>query len=58
MFIVVSEHDLMVNPAPATEFANATHSELLILTSDCGHLATSCEADRMTRAVHDFLAAH
>jgi homoserine O-acetyltransferase len=56
IFIIVSEHDLMVNPAPATDFAKATNSELLTLTSDCGHLATSCEADRMTRAVHDFLA--
>jgi homoserine O-acetyltransferase len=56
MLIVVSERDLMVNPAPATDFAKATNSELLTLTSDCGHLATSCEAERMTKAVHAFFA--
>ena len=56
IFVVVSETDLMVNPAAARDFATGAKSELLILTSDCGHLATSCEEERMTRAVHDFLA--
>ena len=46
----------MVNPIPATEFARATKSELLTLTGDCGHLATSCEAEVMTRAVARFLS--
>ena len=55
--VVVSEQDLMVNPAPAREFARETHSELLTLTSDCGHLATSCESERMVKAVHAFLDA-
>lgn len=56
MLIVVSEQDLMVNPAPARDFARATHSDLLTLTSDCGHLATSCEEKRLTRSVNEFLA--
>ncbi|HUJ13641.1 MAG TPA: alpha/beta hydrolase [Thermoanaerobaculia bacterium] len=55
--VVVSEQDLTVNPGPATEFAKATHNELLTLTSDCGHLATSCESERMVKAVHAFLDA-
>ena len=56
MMIVVSAQDQMVNPAPAAEFARATNSELVTLTGDCGHLATSCESDLLTREVHRFLA--
>jgi len=56
MLIVVAAQDHMVNPIPATEFARATKSELLTLTGDCGHLATSCEAEVMTRAVARFLS--
>jgi len=56
MLIVVSEQDHMVNPAPARELAAATKSELLILTGDCGHLATSCEQDKLVPAVAKFLA--
>ena len=54
--IVVSEQDHMVNPEPAKEFARATKSELVTLTGNCGHLATSCEANVLTREVHRFLA--
>lgn len=56
MLVVVSEQDLTVNPAPARDFARATNSQLLTLTSDCGHLATSCERDRLTAEVQRFLA--
>jgi hypothetical protein len=45
----------MVNPIPATEFALAAKSQLLTLTGDCGHLATSCEADLLTHEVARFL---
>ena len=54
--VVISEQDLTVNPAPARDFARATGSQLLSLTSDCGHLATSCESARLTAEVHAFLA--
>ncbi len=57
MLIVVSQQDHMVNPAPAKEFARATKSELLTLTSDCGHLATVCEKEHLKEAVARFLAA-
>jgi len=56
MLIVVSLQDLMVNPAPAREFARTTKSELLTLTGDCGHLATSCEEELLVREVRRFLA--
>jgi len=55
MFVVTSQQDHMVNPAPAEEFARVTKSELLILTSDCGHLATVCEKDKLITAVTRFL---
>lgn len=56
MMIVVSQQDHMVNPAPATDFAHAVNAELVTLTGDCGHLATSCESDMLIREVHRFLA--
>jgi len=56
MLVVISEQDLTVNPAPARDFARATNSQLLTLTGDCGHIATSCESDRLTAEVHLFLA--
>ena len=56
MLIVSSAQDHMVNPAPAEEFARATKSELLILTSDCGHLATVCEKEKLIGTVTRFLA--
>ena len=57
MLVVVSDQDLTVNPSPARDFAHATNSDLLSLTSDCGHLATSCESERLTKAVNDFLGS-
>jgi len=56
MLVVVAEQDHMVNPAPAEEFARATKSELLVLTGDCGHLATACEKEELIPAVARFLA--
>jgi homoserine O-acetyltransferase len=56
MLVVVSQQDHMVNPIPAQEFARMTKSELLVLTGDCGHLATVCEKKLLTRSVANFLA--
>jgi len=57
MLIVVSEQDQMVNPQPAIEFARTTHSALVTLTGDCGHLAVACESKKLTDEVARFLAA-
>jgi homoserine O-acetyltransferase len=54
--IVVATQDMMVNPTPATELAKAAHAELIELTSDCGHLAPGCEAEKVNPAVREFLA--
>jgi homoserine O-acetyltransferase/O-succinyltransferase len=54
--IVVAKQDMMVNPTPATELAKAAHAALIELTSDCGHLAPGCEAEKVNPAVRSFLA--
>ena len=53
--IVVAARDHMVNPQPALDFAALIHAQTLVLASDCGHLATSCEAAKMFPAVKAFL---
>jgi homoserine O-acetyltransferase len=55
VFVVVAKYDHVVTPGPATEFANLLGAKLLVLDSDCGHLATSCESRRLNDAVDDFL---
>jgi homoserine O-acetyltransferase len=54
--IVVAKQDMMVNPTPATALAKAAHAQLIELTSDCGHLAPGCEAQKVSPAVREFLA--
>ena len=56
MLIIPSKNDHMVNPTPALEFARLRHARVLLLTSDCGHLATSCESAKLDAAVAAFLA--
>lgn len=57
MLIIVSRQDLMVNPIPATKLAGYLHSKLLVLNSDCGHLAPGCELSRVSHAIAEFLAS-
>jgi homoserine O-acetyltransferase len=56
MLVVISDQDHMVNPAPAIQLARITRSEILVLTGDCGHLATGCEQARLLREAGRFLA--
>ena len=53
--VVVSKNDHVVTPGPAVEFAHGIRAELLELDSDCGHMATVCEAERIRQAVAGFL---
>ena len=55
VLVVVAKFDHVVTPGPATEFASLLGAKLLTLESDCGHLATVCEARRLNEAVSDFL---
>jgi homoserine O-acetyltransferase len=55
MLIAVALQDHMVNPGPAREFARANGVALVVLSGDCGHLATLCERDVLMREVAAFL---
>jgi homoserine O-acetyltransferase len=55
MLIIVSRQDLMVNPIPATKLAGYLHARLLVLTSDCGHLAPGCEIGKVSKEIAEFL---
>jgi homoserine O-acetyltransferase len=57
MLIIVSRQDLMVNPIPAIKLAGYQHAKLLVLTSDCGHLAPGCEISKVSKAIAEFLAS-
>jgi len=56
VLVVASQQDHMVNPAPALEFAKLIGAKVLLLTSDCGHLAPGCEAAKVSPAVNEFLS--
>jgi homoserine O-acetyltransferase len=56
MLVVVANQDHMVNPAPAIQLARLTRSETVMLTGDCGHLASGCEQARLVREAGRFLA--
>ncbi|HYJ91537.1 MAG TPA: alpha/beta fold hydrolase, partial [Pyrinomonadaceae bacterium] len=53
--IIVARQDHTVTPQPALEFAAALNVKPLILESDCGHMAPSCEWQRVNEAVAEFL---
>jgi homoserine O-acetyltransferase len=54
-FVIVSRFDHVVTPGPALEFARLLRSATLELDNDCGHLAPSCDAQRVNQAVAAFL---
>jgi len=56
VFVIVGRLDHTVTPGPASEFARLLSAPLLELDSDCGHMASSCEAKRVNEAVAYFLA--
>jgi len=53
--IVVSRSDHTVTPGPAVAFATALHVTPLVLEDECGHMAPSCEWQRVNMAVAEFL---
>jgi homoserine O-acetyltransferase len=56
VLVVVAAQDHMVAPEEAMRFAKLLGTEPLVLAGDCGHMATSCEADTMNKAIQSFLA--
>ena len=55
VLIVVATFDHVVTPGPAHDFTQLLGLKPIELDSDCGHLATSCESDRLNQAVAEFL---
>lgn len=56
VFVIVARLDHVVTPGPAIAFAGLIRSQLLVLESDCGHMAPGCESQKVNQAVADFLA--
>ena len=55
VFVIVARFDHVVTPGPELEFARLLRSPVLELESDCGHLAPSCESQKVNAAVAAFL---
>jgi homoserine O-acetyltransferase len=55
LLVVVALQDHMVNPQPAIDFARKRNADLLLLGSNCGHLAPGCETARVNSTVRAFL---
>lgn len=55
IFVIVARLDHTVTPLPALNLAKLLNSPTLVLESDCGHSAPSCEYQKVNSAVADFL---
>ena len=55
MLIVVSRQDHTVNPSPSLEWANRTHTPLVVLEGDCGHMNPICVQEQLANAVQSKL---
>ncbi len=55
VFNIVAKLDHVVTPGPSLEFAQLLGTASLVLEGDCGHLAPSCESERVNAAVARFL---
>lgn len=55
VFIIVARFDHVVTPGPALELARLLGARVMELESDCGHLAPSCESQKVNTAVGEFL---
>jgi homoserine O-acetyltransferase/O-succinyltransferase len=53
--VVVADQDHMVHPGPSLGFAEAVGARVVHLEGDCGHLAPTCESEKVQDAVRAFL---
>ncbi|GMU96760.1 alpha/beta hydrolase [Ignavibacterium album] len=56
LFLIISKRDMMVNPAFSLKLADITGCRTLILDNNCGHLAVTCEMEKVRKAIADFLS--
>ena len=57
VLVIVARQDHVVTPQPAIEFGRKLGAQVIVLESDCGHLANGCEAKTVVAAVNGFLGA-
>jgi homoserine O-acetyltransferase len=55
LLMIGFDSDHMVNPGPSKELASEAGSSYIEIETDCGHMGTSCEAEKITGLVNDFL---
>jgi homoserine O-acetyltransferase/O-succinyltransferase len=55
VLVVAAAQDHLVNPKPALDFAALLGAKTMVLESDCGHKAVSCESAKLYPAVRAFL---
>ncbi|MFK8021592.1 MAG: alpha/beta fold hydrolase [Pseudomonadales bacterium] len=55
VLVVAVEGDHMVNPIPGKVLANTLKAQYAEIDSNCGHMGTTCEAEKVARIVNDFL---
>ena len=55
VLVIPAAQDHMVSPGPALDFAKRIGAEVLLLESNCGHMATGCESEKINTKVHEFL---
>lgn len=55
LFMIISKRDMMVNPTYSYQLADMTGCRTLILDNNCGHLAVTCEIDKVRKSIDDFL---
>ncbi|WP_250629853.1 alpha/beta fold hydrolase [Rhodoflexus caldus] len=53
--IVYASQDLMVSPQACADLVQYSGAEHIVLTDDCGHLATGCNMGRISERVQAFL---
>ncbi len=55
VFVIVARLDHTVTPESSLKLAKLLNADTLVLESDCGHLATVCESQKVNAAVASFL---
>lgn len=54
-FVIVARFDHTVTPSPALRFADLLKAKTLVLQGDCGHMAPSCESEKVNAEIAAFL---
>jgi homoserine O-acetyltransferase len=55
LLVIVSAQDHVVHPSSASQLAKKLAAPLVTLMGDCGHVAFSCESEKVKTAVTKFL---